>query len=624
MTITPRSLRMLRFGSFDRQQTFEFPRAPGLYFMTGRNEAEPRLDANGTGKSTVWKALTWLLYERTAEGLRAGDVCHWDHDKGAEVSLEFSRGENGPPEFVTRTWKPNSWKHQDLFGNVVDLGKDPQNAVLAELRLSLDAWLCAVLVAQGEDMFLDMKKDRQTALFSSVMDLDAWDARADRASRAAAEEDRACRDLERRLADARGRLDVLERHDQAGDAERWERDRRERLERLSREHGDLSGRRKGLREALEGAQEREAEAREGVGAARTDAALEDAYAQAEAEVRRLEDARLEVRVRRDAVAAHAERLQERDAACPHCGRPFDTRHWQQEAEKADRNRRALSAEHDQLSHKITVARNRADVLDADLRKAEERYAAARRALADAEHEASGARQDLLQCDRQLDRLEEDYERAEREANPYAGAVERARREADALRRDVADLGRELDERERLRSVKQFWVRGFREVRLREIASALGELEVEVNSCVTELGLVDWELEFRVDRETKAGTVQRGFSVFVRGPGTDRAVPWEAWSGGERQRLRLAGNMGLGNLIRARTGCDLPLEVWDEPTNGLSAQGEHDLFAALAARARREGRVVFLVDHAAHSYGGFAGTCTVVKTPSGSRVRASWA
>jgi ABC-type transport system involved in cytochrome bd biosynthesis fused ATPase/permease subunit len=77
--------------------------------------------------------------------------------------------------------------------------------------------------------------------------------------------------------------------------------------------------------------------------------------------------------------------------------------------------------------------------------------------------------------------------------------------------------------------------------------------------------------------------------------------------------------GLSNLIRDRTGADIPLEVWDEPTQGLSEEGVLDLLDCLAARAKREDRQIWVVDHRSLGYGGFDGTATVVKTEAGSHI-----
>lgn len=622
MTITPIALTMERFRSFVKRQTFEFPSRPGLYLILGKNEVEPRLAGNGAGKSTIWDALTWLLYARTLAGLKAGDVCSWDEKKGTYVGFEFH--EEGCEWTCERTWSPNTWVLRSEH-ETIDLAKDPENPLLASLRLSLESWLCTVVMAQGGDYFLDMEKGRQAGLFGSVMDLEEWDHRSQRASDEARAEDVRLRKLEGEERYVSGKLGAA-RNDAAQDlADEWEGRKEARLDRLQLDHLDLCDRRKRLQNALDDAVTREAKEREALAALRPDEALNDEYELVCANVRRLEDDRLKLEV--EAKAMHSEITRDgglKDGNCPVCGKPMGTKNWQQTMERHERIAHGMKSEADNIEHSLNIARKRRDVLEVDIDKQEDAERGCSTALRDAEHDTTAARNALLACDKQLDGVEEMYAQIEREQNPFTQAIERARREAEALRIELRDLQRLTNDSESQYAIKSMWVRGFKEIRLREIGSALSELEVEVNSAVMALGLDDWELRFDVDRETKAGTVQRGFSITVRSPNAgDKAVPWDAWSGGEKQRLRLAANAGLSDLVRARTGCDFPVEVWDEPTNGLSPEGKVDLFEYLAARAHAEQRVVFLLDHQAHDFGGFTGTCTVIKTPSGSRIRTSW-
>jgi DNA repair exonuclease SbcCD ATPase subunit len=157
-----------------------------------------------------------------------------------------------------------------------------------------------------------------------------------------------------------------------------------------------------------------------------------------------------------------------------------------------------------------------------------------------------------------------------------------------------------------------WVQAFKDVRLFLVAEALLQLEVEVNSALAQLGLADWGIRFAPDSETKAGAVKRGFSVTVLSPNNERAVPWQVWSGGEAQRLRVAASMGLSNLIAAYTGYKAFVEVWDEPTNGMSSQGIADLLTAMKDRAERDGKQVWIIDHRALDSGLFQQTITAVK------------
>jgi DNA repair exonuclease SbcCD ATPase subunit len=208
---------------------------------------------------------------------------------------------------------------------------------------------------------------------------------------------------------------------------------------------------------------------------------------------------------------------------------------------------------------------------------------------------------------------------EAEKNPFTGMLESGQERLQITKNKLRGVQDQLDRSHERHALYSFWVRGFKEVRLQLIAEALEQLEIEANSELMELGLIDWELRFDVDSETKKGTLSRGFSVSVLSPHNDERVPWEAWSGGESQRLRIGAQCGLANLIRDRTGCDLPLEVWDEPTEGLSEEGITDLMNALKERAIREGRTIWVVDHRSLGYGGFDGTVTVVKDDKGSRI-----
>ena len=71
--------------------------------------------------------------------------------------------------------------------------------------------------------------------------------------------------------------------------------------------------------------------------------------------------------------------------------------------------------------------------------------------------------------------------------------------------------------------------------------------------------MDWRIEFDVERETKAGGISKGFVVFVHPSDKADPVRFEAYSGGETQRLRMAGDLGLANLIMERAGLTNTLE-----------------------------------------------------------------
>ena len=610
--MTPLSLTLRNFGSFRAEQTFIFPEGPGLYFMCGDNQAEPRLEGNAAGKSTVWQALTWLFFGKLANGLKAGDISNWAVGKQTLVRLRYSMW--GIELEVERTWSPNTWVLIAPNGHRTDLVKDPTNSCLEELKLDFAPFLQSIVMPQDQSLFLELKGDKQAELFSDVMGLDRWIRSSTRASERARVEDAECRRLERELAYTTGRREAAETIDVEDQLQNWEGDRRRRLDSIAADHKQLVGESKAKGIDLE---KRIGEAERMRSAYRQ--ALEVAEA-SEDTLKALRASMVEVDKEITTLVVNLDGLDHQfhllnNDVCPTCGHALD---------KKDPHPK-LRAEIKLLSDHLDGKRDVKDQLTRNIASIEQKTMLPNsrtlrdelRSVDDANNRVKGTRREREQIEKELDKLEEAAANLEDAVNPYI----KMRADADA------DVSRHQADEQRLRyllddalqrfSLAGSWVRWFKEIRLAQIGEVLEQLEIEVNNQVTALGLVDWELRFDVDRENKSGTIQRGFAVTVLSPNNTKPVPWESWSGGETQRLIDAGQMGLSNLVRARTGTLLALEVWDEPTKGMSPQGVQDLLEALYQRAQREKLQIWVVDHRTLGFNKFKGTAKVVKTEQGS-------
>lgn len=617
----PLTLTLEGFGSFRNKQSFRFPQEPGLYFMRGENRLEPRLGANAAGKSTIWKALCWVLWGKTANGLKAGGVSSWGSKKGTAVTLDFE-GEldSGWLQYsLTRTWKPNTWTLTNGMGDVIDLAKDDTNPVLDMLKLQFEPFLHSVYMAQRGEMFLDLPPEPKAALFSSVMDLTKWLTYSSDASTKAADQDKISRILESELAELKGKLEAADPRDLEVEAQNFEEQIRVQLDEAHQEYQKVLRQSKTAKEEREEAREVEARAFEACRkiAERRDSAREE-QEKKWATLRKAEDRLLVLTKELEHAQEHADRIFARKG-CPTCGakpNPQDQRGLEDAAEeeehRARENKEEMQAYVNTFAKEALDASNEFKRLDAEHQEALDR-------AKDASDRLHNARMHYQADEKRLDQLEDQVERLESMKNPFQILLQERKHGQDRIREQFDMVRRRLDSSYERHALFSFWVRGFKDVRLQLISEALGELEVEVNSELMELGLIGWELRFDVDAETKSGKLSRGFSVSVLSPHNDERVPWESWSGGESQRLRLAAQCGLANLIRSRTGCDIPLEVWDEPTEGLSEEGIRDLLQALSERAIRERRAIWIVDHRALGYGGFTGTVTVVRDEKGSRV-----
>ena len=616
-------ITITNFRSFKGEQSFHFPEEPGLYFMQGINELEPRLEGNGTGKSTIWDALLWCLYGKTSLGLKAGDVCNWEAEKGAKVELDYSLNEH-VLYTCTRSWKPNAWTlryEADHITDeeVIDLTKDESNAILNDLRLEFTPFLHCILMAQSQPMFLDLKHDQQAALFSEVMGLDHWIDFSAKASKKASAQDIKSRGLERQHAEVKGRIDAQQ--DFQGSIETFETDREFELSGYIKPYADGCEQLRVLKVALQEAEALDTKYRDAYKDARYD--MEDYQEKVTKPAAKTYEAlrrELAIACARADDASAEHRKAEETTECPTCKTPFNKVEHRKHADALLRKWHQAHTTELEKEREVADADAAMDSLGKKGTKLLEAFGRANDRLNSAEQSVQTQRMAILRVERELDQIEAEVEKIEKRVNPFLEVQEKAKVEGKRLREDLAALGVQLDQSVEKYNLYSFWVRGFKELRLQLIAEALTELEIEVNSCVTALGLVNWELRFQVDRETKGGSIQRGFSVQVQSPLNPKPTPWEAWSGGEKQRLRLAATMGLSNLIRSRMGVELDLEVWDEPSTALSPQGVKDLLEALEHRARQEQRVIWVVDHTAHSFGGFAGGATITKTRKGSSIQ----
>lgn len=619
--MTPIELRAHGFKTFRQPLRFKFPQRAGLYFMRGDNRLEPRLGGNGAGKSSIWDALTWLFWDKTPRGLGAGNVGTWGSPKGAWVELDYL-GHDGLTWTARRQWGPNQWTLTSPTGKRHDLAKGDADLLLQELRLDAQSWLHAVVLAQGRPMFLDLKPEDKAQLFSRVLGLEKWADLSARASARSTEQDRHVREAEQALAAAQSRLQTVQ---DAGTADalpsqEWEDARAQELRDLECRYkatidvanelgatlkertAQLDAHRKAghpyWADAVSDQEDKVAWLRDAVSTAATD----------------VRDARAELK-RAEAAEEAIKHLDQ----CPTCRQAVPPNHRTHLLGLASTEADRVGAEVLRLAAALTAVDDQlhaaADLLD-ELRRGQTKW---REKLDDRERAVAMLRRDHQLEERRLDDMEAQAQQIEARRNPHAQAAHATQERLKDAQRGYEQASRALDDARARYLQLNVWVAGFKDIRLVQIAGALAELEAEVNSNLTELGLPDWTMLFAVDKETKRGTVQRGFNVLVQSPANAEAVPWEAWSGGEGQRLRLAGELGLSDLIRTRTGCSLPLEVLDEPTAGMSPQGIEDLLDALVTRATRENRCIWLVDHHSLAYGGFAGITTVIKDENGSRI-----
>ena len=607
-------INLTNFRAFAGTHKFTFPTEPGLYNLTGRNEVNPRLEANGVGKSTLLEAIYWCLYGHTSRGLKAGDVISRGK-KSCIVSVHVAVGQF--EGVITRSQSPNALTINDTIVEQTEIDK--------LLRLSPGQFSLSVMLPQFGSSFLDRGPTDKLALFSQIMELDFWLEKSKAADVLAKELAEAKEVEERKLASLMGRISSVDEDCKGLEAQQatFFNDQRITIQGLDKKIKQLRTEHKSCIQDLEFAKAgRKAAENRSVGLTKV---IQDHYGEIDAviqERQRLATKAAVLEASLQTLNASMKKLTGLGAVCPTCLQTVNANHL-----KAEKARLKSQIETSTLAYEAyekpinKLAEQRATIAKANSVN-HEGLATVTRNKVDFETKEAVLKNKIEHNILEQEQLEKQIGQERKRENPYTKMLADKRTALTDLKTERAECKAQIASLNEDHAAVSYWVGGFKRVRLFLIEETLRQLEIEVNNSLTSLGLVDWRIEFDIERENKTGGVTKGFVVFIYAPEDKEPMRYEAWSGGETQRLRLAGNLGLANLIMERAGLTSTIEFYDEPSKGINPMGLLDLAETLYQRAIDTGKRIFLVDHHTIDFGDFSGVICVIKDEKGSRLEYS--
>lgn len=604
-------IRIKNFRSYAGDHTFDFPTEPGVYFLTGANEQEPTLGSNGAGKSSFLDAITWCLYGRTTRGLKASDIISWGQDT-CEVELNLSVGETDLA--VKRSQKPNALY---LNKKLVD-----QQELEKHLRLNFESFLYAVLTPQFGKSFFSLSPTDKLNLFSELLELNFWLEKSELAGALLKQYAGHIEALNTKITHKNGQLASLESNliSLKEKSDSFNTTRTEDIKVLRRTLSDLEFELDSLSESL---QSRHDPIDTAVAATSKKRELKKLF---ESRDMCLEDIKItsreiaSLKKQQNSINEEILELTKLKGHCPTCQQFVDKGYVEVVIEGLRK----------QLTHTARVITFNEEGLQTFTKlivKTNMSIQVEERKLELLEASAVQAQQDLLKDQSKFKELQKEEQglnakivALKKEQNPFNELIKDNIAKQQILKDQIKENKDKITAIQVEEASATYWVGGFKRLRLFIVEQAFQTLEVEINNSLTQLGLEDWQITFDVERENKTGGVTKGFMVFVAAPGTDKPVRWESWSGGETQRLELAGTLGLANLIMQQAGLQNKIELFDEPTKHLSGEGRDDLANTLHERAIAEGKKIWIADHSAISnFGAFKDTITVRKSKNGSSI-----
>ncbi len=570
-----RSISIEGFRTFSQKQAIKFPSTSGLYLMRGENLVDSRLQGNDVGKSTFWDAVYWGLYGTTTRGLRAGNVVSWGSKKAIVEQVWEVNGEN---HVIRREQNPNGlW----LDGKKLE-GSYGEGQVGSIVGLTAAEFLHSVLFGQFNTHFLDLGPSDKLKLFSDVLSLDYWEDLAEEAKGLSSQQAEKAQRLDSKMCSLDGSIKSQEEQKRLLLKEKalWDKKvktSRKELAAVSKakraELSELNIRVEQLHTKQDGIKQRCIDCKD---------SLKDLEVQYHTKKQKLKELQKDLEVEQ----------------CPYCHRKLGDS-WKQ---KLQLTTDKLSREVEDLEEDVAKCRDRVEGHDRRFDRLVKKLSGLYKRVFKLQSEIESAKDKLDQF----------------VANPHSKTLK-------AIRQSIAEdldgyklLKGKYNKACEVRDRQQYWVKGFRDLRLWVLDSSLAELEMMVNNSLSQLGLDRWLIHFGVEKENKSGGVTKGFLVDVSSPESGSDTQWRGWGGGVSQRLKVAAEIGLGHLIADRKGVDIGIEVMDEPTQHLSEQGVYDLLTHLQARSREEDKQIWLVDHRVLQFP-FDGGILVKKTETGSEL-----
>lgn len=596
------------FKAFAGKHTFHW-NSPGVTFIRGENQRTKELAANGASKSSLFDAWCWCLFGRTAAGLRNPDVIPWSKSGNPKVSLAIRV--DGKSHSVCRTVSPNRllWDDKDIDQEKLDQA----------LGLNFALATNTILLAQGQPLFFDLPPKDKMALFSDTLQLERWDERSDLASTKKTEAEADAADFQDQLIACDASLKEVEQllAEAKAAAEKWAGQQRVAKRQSSDSISSLQQQLSKVEDVLGAAQLKEDGASTELKSLRKE--LLSVSADLNSAKLVVQKAELVVSQAKQQLTTARDELKSLDKAktCPTCGQPV-------RPSNLSKHRAGLEQKVQELDAAVKAGvpnklRSATELLE-QRRESTESYISS----FDAKREAAQTEIDRLRPEAEalkarLSEAKKSAGRGKEEANPFQAQIKALQGRLGSIKADRLGAEKGLSLASQRAEQYRFWIKGFRDIKLELVEEVLAELEIVSNGMLDDVGLVGWEVRYAIERETKSGTFQRALHVEIHSPDSKGFVRWEAWSGGERQRLKLIGTLALSDVLLAKAGVEANLEILDEPSMYFSPDGIEQLCSYLSDRAKALDKSIFYVDHGALESAHFSNVITVIKDDRGAYI-----
>src|SRR3990167_9278403 len=610
-------VQIKNFKSFKGEHTFTFDEnSPGLYHLSGEN---------GGGKSTLFESIHWILFGTTSRGLKARDIHSW-HTPGSTwgmLSLTLDQD-----HIIERQWSPNKLRLD---------GRDIEQSELDKLLpLTSETFQTAIYVPQFGDMFFDLKPTARLDLISNILQLDYWIDCSNKTSKKKNEYIVTQTDQQKKLEFIKGKMDKLvttaTSHEQKADSFDSEKDRKlDELNITLASHvanlKDLINKKNTLVADTKPQNELNKLTTSLNTVDKECLALEEQASVVKTELQETNAKIHKLQIEQAPYKKSLKKFTNLQDECTACGQEIPKAYKTKQVKEVtkqiadlEKTIQAHNTEISTINSKYEIIQKQLVIKNNEFETIKRKQDELSKKIATTSAEEKLLLNKIQNAETALTSHRKIIVEWEGKKNPYEQEVENCVKELEKLDEDREKLDTAIQDLTNTIEGIEYWTKTFKEIRLYVAEEILTNLEVRVNNYMNDLGLNGWAIKFDVEKENRSGGISKGFHIMITSPKSDESVLWEAWSGGEAQPLRLAGTLGLSDLILQSMGIQSNMLILDEPTSHMNIDGVGHLLDLLYAKAEQDGKQIWVVDHvSAHDFGGFTKVLQVINTDSGSLI-----
>jgi DNA repair exonuclease SbcCD ATPase subunit len=602
------SVKIENYGAFYGEHWFSYADR-GLTMVLGENLDEPRMNSNGSAKSTLFECLDWCLYGKVPKGDHADSVIN-EEAKGCSVTV-LLEDDDGTPGAIQRL-RPSAlkfWLNSEEL-TFLDTSKT-QEAIEKWLGMDRDVFHASVFFAQTDLMhFADVGDAKRVELLSKIIpEMSVVDELLEKAKAARTKAELSLSEAQTDLTRAEGQLQGLEGINYKEKQASWETQRQTDIATVTARMDEL---RKYILEHEEDAKGLlilEAEATKLAaqpaipkpeGSMLWDADQKVIQAHSTHGVFQAEVTRLRNAIQKITTTATGE--------CSQCGQQITKDHLEREtsslqAQMQEAVRKAEAAHQVwlDLQAQLVEMKNAQERAETEWRDAEAFRA---RALNDVNQQVTAlrqlnvyldnARREVSDCGTKLHTLDV-------AVNPFLEEEQKLEKKRDELRWSIEGASHAVEERSTTIQYLEFWVKAFGPRGLKNyiLDSKLQEMTDAANHWVKLLTGGTFWIRFETQKKGRStNKLSNEFNIRIFRYNPDGRISdrnYKSWSGGEKGRVSLAIDIGLSRLIANRAAKSYDILILDELFKHVDQAGG-EAIAEMLEELRREKSSLFVIEH----------------------------